>query len=361
MNVGGTELNALRTARRLLGRGIDLSVFSLSREGPLLAEYAELGIPVEILPLTTLFGPGTITAGRCMSRIIRRRAVQIVHAHDLYSNIFAGFWTRLAGASFIASRRWWEGHYRTAQRWANRTSYLLADRVLANSPSVASLLIRGERVRSSSVVVIPNFLDEAAFDPPPVGWREAFAKELGLPDQRFVVGVVASLSAIKDHATLLRAAPPLCRDWPQLYFVLVGADNGSRESLERLVADLGITERVRFAGLRPNHPSAHHLFDVSVLTSISEGMPNSILEAMACARPVVATAVGGVPDAVQDGVNGYLIPPGDDAGLGTRLDSLLRDPALARRFGLRGQQLARERYSAGNAIGRLVDLYRSLA
>ena len=136
MNVGGTELNALRTARLLVREGVDVRVFSLSDHGPLLEQYRQLDVPVHPLPLGRLYGGQALRRGRELMGLVRRHRVQVVHAHDFYSNIFAGPWARLGGASFIASRRWWEGPERRAQRWANRAGYVLAHRVLANSPGV---------------------------------------------------------------------------------------------------------------------------------------------------------------------------------------------------------------------------------
>lgn len=361
MNIGGTEMNAVRTARRLLEGGIDLSVFSLSDHGPLLQRYADLGVRVDIIPLTRLYGRGTLAAGRRLATIIQRDAVQVVHAHDFYSNIFAAPWVRMTGAKFVASRRWWEGPDHRAQRWANRVSYAFAHRVLANSPRVAELLVQGERLRRSRVVVIPNFLDEEAFTPPSREWVDAFAQELGLPVERLVVGVVASLSPVKDHATLLLAVAKLVGEWRQLHVVLVGADAGSRRALEQLAAELGIADRLRFGGLRPSQPSPHHLFDISALPSLSEGMPNSILEAMAAGRPVVATSVGAVPDAVVHGKTGLLVPPRNPEALADALATLLSSPERRARVGAAGRQRALSEYSAESAIGRLLTLYRELA
>lgn len=361
MNLGGTELNALRTAPHLLTAGVDLSVFCLSESGPLLERYAALGVRVDTLPLRSLCGRSALTAGRGMRRIIRNRRIGVVHAHDFYSNIFAGPWARSAGARFIASRRWWEGPASRAQRWANRASYILAHRVLANAPRIAALLTSQERVPEDRVVVIPNFVDDAAFDEPPAGWVDQLAQELSLPEERVVIGVVANLSTIKDHATLLMAVAPLAPAHPNLYIVLVGNDGGSRASLERLAEGLGLAARVRFAGHLPNLPSPHHLFDISVLTSTSEGMPNSIIEAMAAARPVVATAVGAVPDAVVEGETGFLVPPSRPEILGERLAQLIHDGALRRRLGEAGRERADEKHRAHAAIGPLLEIYRSLA
>jgi glycosyltransferase involved in cell wall biosynthesis len=361
MNVGGTELNAVRTARLLVERGVELRVFSLSGEGPLLEWYAEAHVPVHVLPMTRLYGRDAWRRGRELASLVREHGVQVVHAHDFYSNVFAAPWARVSGAAFIASRRWWEGSDRRLRRWANRCSYVLADRVLANSPGVADLLAGVERVRRSSVIMIPNFLDDAAFEPPPVGWRDRMAADLDLPADMLLVGSVASLSPIKDHATLLRAAAALMTRWSELHVVLVGADNGSRSGLELLAAQLGISDSVHFAGLRPSQPSAHHLFDISTLTSVSEGLPNSVLEAMAAARPVVATSVGAVPDAVIDGETGFLVPAGDDAALAARLAVLLADQELRRRMGEAGRQRAREQYSADTAVSRLLEVYQTIA
>jgi glycosyltransferase involved in cell wall biosynthesis len=360
MNVGGTELNALRTARHLVARGVDLRVFSLSAEGPLLAEYAALGVPVHCLPIDGFLTLSAFRRGRELAGLVRREGVMVVHAHDSYSNIFAAPWARLAGAAFIASRRWWHGSRRRSRRWANRASYALAQRVLANSPAVAELLVREEKVPRARVVVVPNFLDEAAFAPPPPGWVDAFARELALPEDRLVVGVVASLQPVKDHVTLLRAVALLVPEFPHLYAVLVGRDGGSQAELQSLVGALGIAEHVRFAGERPSQPSAHHLFDVSVLTSRSEGLPNSILEAMAAGRPVVATDVGATADAVLPGHTGELVAVGDVTALASRLGELLRNMELRHRRGAAGRRRACEYYAAADALERLLMMYHQV-
>ena len=361
MNVGGTELNALRTARHLVEQGISLSVFSLSEDGPLVERYAELEVPIHFLPIRNLYGWHTLRRGRELASTVHRERIQVVHAHDFYSNIFAAPWTRLAGAAFVASRRWWDGPDRRAQRWANRLSYVVADRVLANSEAVAELLRRVERVAGAKIVVVRNFVEDTAFQPPGPAWIDAFAAELQLPPQRLVVGAVASLLPIKDHATLLRAVARLAPGWPTLYLVLVGADGGCRAELERLARQLGIADRVRFAGLRPNIPSAHWLFDISVLTSVSEGLPNSLLEAMAAGRPVVATRVGAVPDAVVDGETGALVAPGDDVALASQLGALLASPESRRGLGEAGRLRALEHYSVRPAVDRTMALYHGLA
>jgi L-malate glycosyltransferase len=360
MNVGGTELNAVRTAERLVARGVELRVFSLATEGPLLERYAEMGVPVHFLPLDGLFSRSALTRGRELAGLVRRHGVDVVHAHDVYSNIFAGVWARSAGAAFVASRRWWGGPYRLSQRVANRLSYAVANRVLANSESVAAMLRSKERLPARCVAVVRNFVDEAAFTAPDAAWMDAVASELQLPGDRTVVGVVASLQPIKNHDMLLKAVAQL-RDVPDLYVVLVGRDYGVRDQLEALAIELGIRDRLRFAGLRPSVPSMHYFFDISVLTSLSEGLPNSILEAMAAGKPVVATDVGAIPDAVADGVNGYLVPSGDADALAGSLRALAADPEARRRMGREARSRAQSLYSAQAALNSLLELYADVS
>jgi glycosyltransferase involved in cell wall biosynthesis len=174
------------------------------------------------------------------------------------------------------------------------------------------------------------------------------------------VGVVASLQPIKNHDMLLKAVAQL-RDVPDLYVVLVGRDYGVRDQLEALAIELGIRDRLRFAGLRPSVPSMHYFFDISVLTSLSEGLPNSILEAMAAGKPVVATDVGAIPDAVADGVNGYLVPSGDADALAGSLRALAADPAARQKLGQEARSRTQSLYSAQAALNSLLELYADVS
>src|SRR6185503_4941838 len=174
------------------------------------------------------------------------------------------FWSRLAGVPVvIASRRWWDEVPRRALRTVNGWAYRCADSVIANSATVADLLVQHDGVPARRVTVIPNFVDERAFTPPSSEARQAFFAELGVPADAIVVGCIAGLRPVKDHASLLHAAAGLVRRWPPLRLVLVG-DGEARDPLRALAARLGIADRVHFAGTRPNDPNLHHLFDVSI-------------------------------------------------------------------------------------------------
>ncbi|HEX5071848.1 MAG TPA: glycosyltransferase [Gemmatimonadaceae bacterium] len=358
MSVGGTEMNAIRTAERLDRGRYRLSVVTLRGEGPLAARYERMGVPVLRFPIRNLYGPETVRQGIRLARFLRAERVSVVHCHDQYSNFFSTMAARWAGVPvIIASKRWLHSPLR--YRIANGVGFRAASRVIANSDAVAASLQRDDRLAPDRVVVVPNFVDEAAFGPPPDHVRQGWVRELGLEPDAVVVGIVASLLPIKDHATLLRAVASLTPEWPALRLVVVG-QGPELDRLRALADELGIARAVRFAGLRPQIPSFHFLFDISVLSSVSEGFPNSLVEAMAAGRPIVATDVGGVRDAVRNGENGLLVAAGDAPAFAGALRVLLRDADLRRHMGAVGAQRAREEFHAAAVVGSLERLYERL-
>jgi glycosyltransferase involved in cell wall biosynthesis len=358
LGVGGTEMNAVRVAERLDPALFKLSVACFRGDGLLRHRFDAAGIDVQVFPVRSLYGRGMLDEGLRFARFLRRERVDVVHAHDRYANIFAVPWARLAGTpAIIASKRW--GSIGRAHGIGNRLAYRLAHRVLGNSDAVGESLVATEGVARKRVVVIPNFVDDVAFAAPSPEWIAEMREALSLPASARVVGIVANLRAIKDHRTLIEAVAQLRPKHPELVLVMIGA-GPERAALEARVAELGIGDMVRFAGTRPNLPNPHRLFDVSVLCSLSEGFPNTIVEAMAAGRPVVATSVGGVPDAVRDGYNGILIGVGDVSALAASLDRLLGDPYLRSNMGLAGQEMARSRYTAAAVVPTVARLYEEM-
>jgi glycosyltransferase involved in cell wall biosynthesis len=214
-------------------------------------------------------------------------------------------------------------------------------------------------VSSERILHVPNFVDAGAFAPVPSSVGAALRAELGIPSDALLVGCIARLAEVKNHATLLRAVQSLSDRWRQLHLVLVGGGE-LQGTLETLATDLGIRDRVHFAGFRPNEPNLHHLFDISTLASLSEGFPNSLVEAMAAGRPVVATNVGGNVDAVRP-ETGILVPAEDPPRFAAALEQLLSDERLRRRMGIAARAVAEREYHAESVIPRLEEIYRQLA
>ena len=360
MEIGGSELNAIRTLERLDRSRFDLTIYHMGSRGPLLDRYAALGLPRVHVPVRSFKRPGAIAQGLRVMRSLRRRRIQILHAHDIYSNIFAIPWARLARTPVvIASRRWQLAVPSRTHVVANRIVSRWATRVLANSEAVAQTLRQEDGIPASRISVIPNFVGPEAFEPYPEAAKGELFTRLGIPDSALVIGVVARLSPAKDQATLLQAFSEPARKDPRLHLLLVGS-GPTGVSLAAQVSALGLDGRVHFAGTLPNIPNPHSLLDISVLCSVTEGFPNAVIEAMAAGRPVIATAVGGTPEALDDGQEGLLVPPRDAATLARALQRLIDSFELRHRFGEAGRARAERVYGAAGVIGRLEDWYRSL-
>ena len=355
--VGGTELNAVRTAEALDPERFDVRILTLSGDGPLLERCRDSGIPTRVFPVGSLMGPGVLREGARLVEYLRDEGVDVVHAFDIFGNIFAIPCARLAGVPLVlGSRRWWKRSVRGRVLRAHRFACRFAHRVVANSDEVGRFLVEEDGVPPDRVTVITNFLEEEAFAAPDAQWLDSTREELRLRAADLVVGCVARLVPVKDHVTLLRAFASVLEEQPNARLVLVG-DGPEGTRLESLADELGVRAAVRFAGRRPRSPSCHHLFDVSALTSTSEGFPNTVLEAMAAGRPVVATRVGGTADAVRHGETGLLVPPGNVEMLTAALDSLLRNADLRKRMGAGGRQRALAVFAQDRVLARIEELY----
>jgi len=267
-------------------------------------------------------------------------------------------WARmLSGCSIIASRRWWYEAPHPGLVTVNRWTSALAHRILANSSGVAQLLVREEKVPTEKIVEIPNFLAESAFVIADERERVVQRRAWGLPEGAFAIGIVARLSPVKNHTLLFEAVAQLD---VRFHLVVIG-DGPSRAELGDLARHLRIESRVHFAGEVVSAHNLHESFDVSVLCSLSEGFPNSVIEAMAAARPVVATPVGGVTDAVTHGITGMLVPVDDPARLADALRMLESDPQLRTRLGETAREAVRAKFRQDIVIEKVSALYEKLS
>jgi glycosyltransferase involved in cell wall biosynthesis len=356
-DIGGTELNAVRTVEALDRRRFQVTVFHLHETGPLRARYEALGLKLLHLPIGPLYTPRTAAQGVRFLRLLRCEGIEVVHTHDLYTNIFAVPWARLAGCRVIASRRWLDSSPRAGLVPLNRWSYRFAHRVVVNSSVVARLMIDAERVPAARVLELPNFLDERAFNHVPLEVRSARRRSWGVPQGAFVIGTVARLAPVKNHALVLRALQRLDED---VHLVLIG-EGPSRRALEELAKELHVDRRVHFAGQLVETENLHQFFDVSVLCSRSEGFPNAVIEALAAGCPVVATPVGGVPEVIIERQTGLLIPIEQPDALAASVQELRRDAGLRERLCEAGPACVRSRYHQTVVIPQLEALYQSLA
>jgi glycosyltransferase involved in cell wall biosynthesis len=189
--------------------------------------------------------------------------------------------------------------------------------------------------------------------------RARARRMMGIPDGRFTIGWMGRMTAVKRTEDIVLAFRQLVEKGVDACLCVVG-DGPDRESTEQLAADLRLMERCLFLGYQGDVAPFYAAFDALVLPSANEGTPVSVIEALAGGRPVVATRVGGVPDVVRDGVDGFLVEPGDIDALADRLGRLAADPELAGRMGAAGREQMLERYSVERLVDDVDALYRRL-
>jgi glycosyltransferase involved in cell wall biosynthesis len=230
----------------------------------------------------------------------------------------------------------------------------LADCVLVNADAIRHWLIE-QGYAAEKIHVIRNGI----VPPKPVG-QEAAARvrrELGVTADVPLIGVLSRLNKMKGIEHFLEAAAAMGRRDPR--FLIIG-DGGHRKELEKYAAGLGLGERVLFTGFRNDVSDVLAALDISVLPSLSEGLSNSLLESMGAGLPVIATNVGGNPEAVEDGVTGIIVPPGDAGALARGMTLLLEDPERAAEFGEAARRRVAQRFSIEQMVRETEALYLRL-
>ena len=339
------EQFALRLAREQRRLGHDASVMA-ARGGPLVQAAAEMGVPAAVLR-----GAGPVRRGcDAVARMIGGRA-EVVHAHNPPALRYAML-ARAVGRPVLLMTR----HGQQTGRLLTSMQWRLTDAVVAVSESAAVALRSACPGRAGKITLIRNGVEPAAAR----RGRDAVRRELGLTDE--VVGIIAArLDPLKGHADLLHAVELLPPDTPPTV-LLVAGEGPERDRLETMARESRLAPgRVRFLGYRSDVIDLMTAVDFFVLPSLLEGLPLSVLEAMSCGLPVIATPVGGIPEVVTDGENGLLVPHGDPAALSHALARLSGEPSLRERLGEAGRRRVSEAFSFAAMTRSYLDLYWDLA
>ncbi len=360
LNVGGTETQAVELARRMPAAGYQVTLGCLRAQGPLLQKLAETPVVLqEFHPDGGIDSLAGIYQLLRLSRFLRKKKFDIVHTHDLWSNLMGVPAARLAGVPAIVSSRrdlahfdWYQGKRRA---WLRRIQNL-SGAVLANASPIRDALIAEDRFAPEKVHVIHNGIDVEKFRNAR-DRRDVLFPNVG--DGKLVVLVGNMHSDVKGHPWLIECAPRVTREFPAVRFVLVG-DGARRAQFEQQVSSLGLAQNFLFLGSRADIPDILAACDIAVLPSRAEGLSNALLEYLAAGLPTIASRVGGNSEVVEDGANGFLVPPDDSEALGVALLKMLRDPELMRRFGERGREFVVQNFSFERLVREVDALYTAL-
>ena len=336
--------------RQMLGLASGLpegtaSVFLTFAEGgrcrPFADEARRLGHEAIVLEHNA---PRYLRAVREVSWRLRRLKADVLCCHGYKPDLLGWPAARRAGVPIVSVSHGWTAATRKVRinETLDRLALRLMDRVVCVSEGQA-VKVRRAGVPADRVVVIRDAVQADRFDHPDPSVRGELEALFADPPAR-IVGAGGRLSPEKGFAVLIESARTVLRDDPDAGFVVYG-DGPLRGDLSRRISEAGLGGRFLLPGFRGDLDRVLPHFDLVVLPSFTEGLPNILLEAQAAGVPVVATAVGGTPEAVDDGRTGHLVPPGDPAALARRIGELLGDPAARRAMGVRARMWVRGRFT----------------
>jgi glycosyltransferase involved in cell wall biosynthesis len=374
LNVGGPALHVAYLTAGLADRGYETTLVAgtLARGEESMASVSEArGVRIETLPaLHREIGPlRDVQAILRLARLIKEVRPTILHTHTAKAGAVGRIAALLAGSARPpVVVHTFHGHvlrgyfnplttlgFRTLERWLARVTTAL----VAVSPEVRDDLVKLRVAPASkfTVVRLGIELDERTGSDDDI--RAETRRQLGVAQDAFVVGWVGRMTAVKRTDDVVRALGGLVDRGVDAYLCLVG-DGPDRDHLERYAHELGVVKRCLFVGYQEDVARFYSAIDALLLPSVNEGTPVSVIEALAAQRPAVATRVGGTPDVIRDGVDGFLVEVGDADALSERLAELANDPERRARMGAAGRERVLGRYAVERLVDDIDRLYRSL-
>ena len=363
LQVGGTERQLVALIHGLDRTRFDPRLGCLRLGGELLDTLAD-DLPRTEYPISSLFDPRSLVQRLRLARDLRAQRIDVLHCHGFYANVFAipAAWLArvpviLASVRDSAGRILWT----PAQQRAQRAICRMAHGVLVNAQAVGDVLAQSG-YDPAKLHVVFNGVEML---PQPSASAGRVRRELALPADAPLVATVTRLERaagveFKGIGCFLDAVARLTRRHPRVRFLIVG-DGHCRAELEARSKALGLERVVLFTGVRRDIPDILRELSVSVLPSLTEGLSNSLLEALACGVPVVATRVGGTPEVIVDNECGLLVPAGDPVALAEAIERMLVDPALRARLSNAGLQRVAERFSMRRMVQDTETLYERMA
>lgn len=348
----GGQRQSLLLVRELVRRGYPVW-FIVQPDSPLHEQAAAENLPV--WPLRMRSELGLVAAARLASRMKRRGCV-LAHFHDAHGAAVGSLAARWAGVPLrVISRR---VDFPLKKNFLSRRKYLRnVEAIIAISDGVKRVLVQGG-VPPELVRIVPSGIDFSVFKQKQP--RDFLHKEYGFDRGDYLVGIVAQLEDHKGHRDLIEAANILKAETRKVKVIIVG-EGSLKLELTKQAQSLHVKDLVYFMGFRSDVPRILASLDLFVLSSRLEGLGSSIMDAMACRLPVVATRTGGIPELVRDRETGLLVPPRDPKALAAAIETLYRDKRLAARLAQAGYEFVHQNFSAEATAEKTLAVYRSIA
>jgi len=362
MEMGGSE----RLVHNLVLK-IDRDVFNPSIAwflgDKILKEFKDLNVPLYHIPK---IGRIDISAMRKLGDIVKDNDIHIVNAHHFMPLVYSFYGCKVKNHTNLiyTEHSKWEIE-RIPLKWKIAGHYLLnhADGAIGVSPAVTTQIKNKFKIDNFKTLTIRNGVDTGTFKKE--NGKQTLREEIGLGDIEKVIGTVANFRRIKNHIFLLKGFNELIKDYKNVKLLLIGQgfkydSENSEQEVRDFINERGLATNVLLLGFRSDIPQLLGIMDIFCLTSFKEGLPISLIEAMAAGLPVVGTDVEGIRDVIIPNRNGCLVTIGDVMGLKNILHTLIQDESLRQKFGQESESLARRTYSLGQCVKQYQDLFTSI-
>jgi L-malate glycosyltransferase len=356
----GSQTNLFEIVTRLNRQLFEPFVIALVGGGELEKEFAAHGVKPIVLKTGRTYSLSGLSTLLFLIRFMRTKKIDIIQTHFLHADILGSIAGRCAGVKKIVTTRRDEGFWRsTRQLFLNRFFNRFTDGIAVNSEAVRRVVSRDENILPGRIFRIYNGIDlERFYASEEI--KQTTRRSLGLRSNDTVIGVVANMRhPIKGQRYLIEAMPLILKSISNAQLLLVG-DGPLRANFEALAESLGVRSHIHFLGVRRDINALLNAMDIYCLPSLTEGFSNSLLEAMACQKPCVATEVGGNPEIVKNGETGFLVPPQNSRALAESILDLAQQPFMRSKMGEAGFDRVQQQFSIRKMVLEYEQFYKHI-
>ena len=356
MGVGGLERNVALIAENLDPAKFNVSVWCLGEGGAIADELIEKGGDLRILNLPSYHRPENILK---LVNKLKANKVHILHTHGYFANTMGRLAAIIARTpkrfAHIQNSHWTSEERKKRNYMIDRVLSLFCNRIIACSEVSRKYQIEVAKIHPNKIVTIHNCTNMKIFDPCK-SWP-GIRQEFGFTDKNIIIASVGRLTEVKGHRFLIKATQKIIKQFPEARVLIVG-DGVERKNLQTQVRELSLGRHIYFLGTRHDIPNILSSVDIFVQPTLTrEGLPLAITEAMASEKPVLATDVGGVSEAVIEGMTGVLVPPGNHDDLAEGLIYLLSNPLRRKEIAIEGRKICLEKFSLDKMIKKIEAVY----